>query len=252
MPQSSRQILGWLGAGILGVSGWLAAWADSPTTTGGKAAPIAAHREALSHWNGLVGGWRGTGQPRRGSPTGAWREDTAWAWSFSENETALVGTVTRGKLATTLKLTAGAQPGEYQIHWTSPEGTARTLLGKLADGKLVCESSPDEQEEVHRITLTPLNEQRTLILFEKRRTEQQSYTRIAEVGYTREGTRLAAAGGGQPECVVTGGLGTIKVEHKGQSYYVCCTGCKQAFDDDPEGILAEYQARRTREKAAGK
>ncbi len=27
-----------------------------------------------------------------------------------------------------------------------------------------------------------------------------------------------------------------------KTYYVCCTTCKQAFEDDPEGILAEYFA----------
>lgn len=247
-----RTLFGLLMASLLVV----VAWGEPPAKPESPAAltptskqPLPAQREALAHWNGLIGGWRGTGQPRRGSPTGAWREDTAWAWSFAPEESALVGTVSKGKLAATLKMTAGAKTGEYQIVWTTPEGIARTLTGKIDDGKLVCLSEADKMHEVYRITLTALNEQRTLILFEKRRDEQQSYTRIAEVGYTREGTRLAAAGGGQPECVVTGGLGTIKVEHAGKTYYVCCTGCQQAFLDDPEAILAEYKARREKEKS---
>jgi YHS domain-containing protein len=33
---------------------------------------------------------------------------------------------------------------------------------------------------------------------------------------------------------VTGGLGTIAVSYKGQTYYVCCGGCKDAFEADPE------------------
>jgi YHS domain-containing protein len=48
--------------------------------------------------------------------------------------------------------------------------------------------------------------------------------------------------------VVTGGAGTISVTHKGQTYYVCCTGCQQAFEDDPEGVLAEYAARLEKER----
>lgn len=224
--------------------------ADPPVAS----APVdlKAQKDALAHWNNLIGGWRGTGQPRRGSNVGAWREDNNWAWQFSETEAALVGTVTKGKLAVTLKITAGAEAGTYKLEWTSPEKTVRNLSGRIEDGKLVLSSAPDEMNEVYRVTLTLLNDLRTLILFEKRKADQQSYNRLAEVGYTREGARLAGAGGGGPECVVTGGLGTIKVQHAGKEYYVCCTGCQQAFNDDPEGILAEYKARREKEKAKAK
>lgn len=231
---------------LLLVVGLGSVWADPPAAT----APLdlKVQKDALAHWNNLIGGWRGTGQPRRGSNTGAWREDTNWAWQFSETEAALLGTVTKGKLAATLKITAGTEAGTYQLEWTTAEGVVRKLSGKIEESKLVLSSAPDDQNEVYRVTLTLLNELRTLILFEKRKSDQQSYTRLAEVGYTREGARLAGAGGGGPECVVTGGLGTIKVQHAGKTYYVCCTGCQQAFNDDPEGILAEYKARREKEK----
>jgi len=43
-------------------------------------------------------------------------------------------------------------------------------------------------------------------------------------------------------------LGTIAVSYAGTTYYVCCTGCRDAFNDNPAKILAEYKAR----KAAGK
>ena len=224
--------------------------ADDPAPAVPTPAELKAQKEALAHWNGLIGGWRGTGQTRRGSSTGAWREDTSWAWKFSPTESALIGTVTKGKLATTLKITAEAAPGKYHLQWTESEQVVRELSGQIEEGKLVVVSAPDEQKVVHRVTVTLLNELRTLILFEKRQADQQSYTRIAEVGYTREGTRLAGPGGGQPECVVSGGLGTIKVEYAGKTYYVCCTGCQQAFNDDPEGILADYKAKREKEKAA--
>ncbi|MBV9126060.1 MAG: YHS domain-containing protein [Planctomycetes bacterium] len=48
------------------------------------------------------------------------------------------------------------------------------------------------------------------------------------------------------ECIVTGGLGTIPVSYKGITYYVCCTGCKQAFEDNPEKILKEAAKRKAR------
>ena len=55
----------------------------------------------------------------------------------------------------------------------------------------------------------------------------------------RAGTSLAVAGAPQVECIVTGGKGTIALTHKGQTYYVCCSGCKGVFDDDPDAVIAE-------------
>jgi len=222
--------------------------ADNPAAAP-PALDLPAQKAALAHWNSLIGGWRGTGQPRRGSNTGAWREDTNWAWQFSETESALIGTVAKGKLASTLKITAETEK-TYHLQWTNPEGVVRELSGQIEETKLVLVSNPDAQQEVYRVSLTLLNELRTLILFEKRKADQANYSRLAEVGYTREGTRLAGPGGGQPECIVTGGLGTIKVMHAGKTYYVCCSGCQQAFQDAPEGILAEYKARLEKSKAA--
>lgn len=231
------------------VCGWAMVNAEPPAAE--TTLDLKTQKDALARWNSLIGGWRGTGQPRRGSNTGAWREDNNWAWSFTDKEAALLGTVTKGKLVTSLRITASGEAGLYHMEWVTPEGQNRQLTGKVEESKLVVSTTnPDEQNEVYRITLTPLNEQRTLILFEKKKADQQSYSRIAEVGYTREGARIAGAGGGGPECVVTGGLGTIKVQHAGKTYYVCCSGCQQAFNDDPEGILAEYKARREKEKAS--
>ena len=122
--------------------------------------------------------------------------------------------------------------------------------GKIEEKRLVLESATKDQAEVHRVTLAILNENRVTLLLEKRPEQQSFYTRVAEIGYQRNGTRLAVAGNSGPECVVTGGLGTISVTYKGKTYYVCCTGCRDAFQDDPEGILADYQKRKKEEKPA--
>src|SRR5690606_17172934 len=115
--------------------------------------------------------------------------------------------------------------------------------------RIVLTSDRDEDGLTHRITITRINDKRTLVLHEKQSAGQQSLFRVAEVGYTREVTRLAAPGGGRRECIVTGGTGTMTVMHKGKTYYVCCTGCRQAFEADPEGIIAEAAERKKQEAA---
>ncbi|MEZ5952658.1 MAG: YHS domain-containing protein, partial [Planctomycetaceae bacterium] len=63
------------------------------------------------------------------------------------------------------------------------------------------------------------------------------------VSTQREGTSLALIdeGYGEKTCIISGGLGTMTVSHKGQTYYVCCTGCKAAFEDDPERWIARAE-----------
>ena len=35
--------------------------------------------------------------------------------------------------------------------------------------------------------------------------------------------------------------------HKGEKYFVCCTGCLEYFNDNPDEVIAEYQARKADE-----
>ena len=43
---------------------------------------------------------------------------------------------------------------------------------------------------------------------------------------------------GDKTCIISQGLGTISVSYKGKSYWVCCTGCKAAFEAEPETWIA--------------
>ena len=219
-----------------------------------------AAKSALSQFQDLVGGWNGTGQTKRGSIVGAWREKGDWRWKFEGNLIALEYRVEEGKLLKSAWLTFDPANKSYRLKTTEPiEGKTETVerqyTGTLVEKKLVFDSLGDKESlngkdaEGRRITITRLNEKRTLMLFERKGASQNFYSRVAEVGYTREGTRLAESDQTGPECVVTGGAGTIKVNYKGETYWVCCTGCRDAFNDDPEGVLADYRKRLEERKA---
>ena len=75
----------------------------------------------------------------------------------------------------------------------------------------------------------------------------RSYSRLGEWGGTRIGSGFGQGGGG-PECVVTGGYGSMKVVHDGQSYYVCCSGCREVFLENPKQVLADYRDKKALEK----
>ena len=207
-------------------------------------APVIAR---LQRFQTLIGPWRGIGQPKRGSNAGAWKETVDTAWDLKRDQTGIRWSA---KDATQWKSAWLSSPGdnEYILKATLADDTVQEFRGKLDKDRLVLESTPVEGQDIHRATITFLNENRWTLLLEKRGGQQTFYQRIAEIGYQREGTRLAVAGTTGPECVVTGGLGTIAVQHAGKTYYVCCTGCRDAFNDDPEGILKAYAERKTAKK----
>lgn len=212
-----------------------------------------ADQEALAPFAGLVGEWEGTGQPRRGSAEGAWRESASWAWSLTADSAALELTVaeSEGSLLRSARLRPDPErPGRFLLDATLADGTDRGFSGAPDDrGRLRLDArDPAVEAGIRRVSLTPLHDTRFLLLFEGRRPGRPVDSRLAEVGYTRQGITFAAGVSG-PECIVTGGKGTIPVSFEGTTYYVCCSGCKDLFDEDPAAIVEE--ARRGREAGDG-
>lgn len=210
--------------------------------------PPANEREALARFNELIGGWKGAGQVKRGSTQGAWRENSEFVWKIDKKSSGIEYRVKDGKHLKSGLLTWDAKSKQFQFAAEDPSGMKVDHFGQWVENALVLDSKPKSDGTVSRITIRPLNELRLLVLFETRKESQTLYQRLGEVGYTREGARLASTDQTGPICVVSGGVGTIKVSHKGETYYVCCTGCRDAFNDDPEFFLAEYKAKLDKKK----
>src|SRR5579872_2607952 len=82
-------------------------------------------KEALSHFNPLIGAWRGTGQPRRGSAVGSWLEKGEWVWDFTQPTPAIRYDVTGGKILKSLRLNPEAKPGMFRAVATLADGSTR-------------------------------------------------------------------------------------------------------------------------------
>ncbi len=217
--------------------------ADKP-----KPAIDAAAQKQLEKIQQLVGQWKGVGQPQRGSTKDSWVEEADWAWSF-ENGVALVGKQPKGKYFTAIKVIRGEKDGAYVLRATPAAGGDELLYsGSLDDGgKLLLVAAEPREGLPARISIRFVaGGDRLLVLLERKGNADQ-YVRLAEVGYTRQGSGFGKGSSG-PECVVTGGAGTIEVMHNGVKYYVCCTGCLEYFKDNPDEIIAEYKARKEAEK----
>ncbi len=87
--------------------------------------------------------------------------------------------------------------------------------------------------------ICPAGENRYLLEVAKRRGKA-AFARFDTVSTQREGTSFALSDSGYAEktCIISEGLGTTEIMYKGRSYWVCCSGCKAAFEDDPETWIA--------------
>lgn len=208
-----------------------------------------ADKEALAPLQALVGSWRGAGQPRRGSTEGAWVEKGEWTWKFTAGSAALVWSSRDAKYTGAATLKPGAKAGEFQLSvQPTPDGATLEYVGTMEpEGPLVLTALKSVTGQPERITLrTVARGDRLVTLYERKSSIGEGFTRLAEVGYTRQGSQFGK-GASFPECVVTGGFGSMTVNFEGKSYFVCCTGCRDIFQMDPAGVLAEYQARKKKE-----
>lgn len=211
---------------------------------------LEAQKGQLAKLQGLVGSWKGVASPIRGSTKDSWIEKADWAWKFSGKSASLAMQIGEGKYFSAAELQPGKNAGEY------------VLSAKTADGKATIkyEGTLDKEQ---KLTLTAKDAPegmpsrcsfrfvadgaRLIVLLEGPSAIGDGYARLAEVGFTRKGSGFGQGSTG-PECVVTGGFGSIEVSYKGMKYYVCCTGCRDYFNESPEEVLAEYKARKEAEK----
>jgi YHS domain-containing protein len=166
------------------------------------------------------------------------------AWKLTSDSAALEITFKKGKYLNAGVLRAGKAPGSFVLEATLADGTSRTFAGAAGDRErlILTADAKAPADGLRRVSITPLHDNRLLILLEAEDPERHIFSRLGEVGYSREGVAFAAADT-YPLCVVTEGRGTIQVRYKGNTYWVCCTGCRDMFRDDPESILAEAAAR---------
>ena len=210
----------------------------------------AVQKEQLAKVQALVGTWRGVGQPQRGSNKGSWIEGADWAWKFGDRGPSLAVKLDGGKYFSTAELRAGEKADEFVLLAKSADGKSEHTYRGIRDkeGGLILTADKPAEGMPARISLRLVaGGDRLLVLLEKANAGGSGFARLAEVGYTRKGSGFGSGASG-PECVVTGGFGSIEVTYNGQKYYVCCTGCRDYFNENPEEVLAEYKARKEEEK----
>lgn len=205
-------------------------------------------KDAFQPLNALIGSWKGTGYPTGipgGNQPGSWAETITWAWKFKGQDAWLEANFEKGKHFTRGELRYLPDSDSFKLVLTAPDKSTTTYAGKIDLGKakvpapvLTLDRTDGGLKQDERFVLSLLHANRYLYRFETKPKGATGYEKQYMVGATKEGEAFATANTG-PECIVTGGKGTIAVSFKGKTYYVCCSGCKEAFNDEPEKFIAE-------------
>jgi hypothetical protein len=211
-------------------------------------------KKALKPLQDLIGSWRGTGTPagtREEQQKGFWQETITWQWQFKGDDAWLRADIEKGKWYTRLELRYLPEKDVYQLKAqpTGKEKEEQTFEGKREERKLTLRRDDPKTKQTQQLVLNVLHFNRYLFRCETKRPGSSVFARVYEVGATKNGVAFAGDDD-KPECVVSGGLGTIPVMHKGKTYYVCCTGCRDAFKDDPEKYIKEYEENKKKKKKA--
>ena len=200
-------------------------------------------KEALQAVSVLVGSWKGTGTPegtRDQKQAGLWTETISWVWRFKGDDVWLEAAFEKGKHFTSGRLSYNVEKAAYQFTTTTPDKATFTYSGTLKDKTLTLDRTDKTEEQ--RLVFSLLHHNRYLYRFEARACGAGTFAKKYQVGATKEGVPFADVAKG-PECIVSGGFAATKITYKGKDYYVCCSGCRDAFKDDPEKYIKEAEAK---------
>ncbi|MBT4693040.1 MAG: hypothetical protein HOB73_06835 [Planctomycetaceae bacterium] len=195
-------------------------------------------KKSLAALQDYVGTWKGAGQVRRGSTQGAWIEESEWVWQFDKQGAAIVQKSGKGKFVTQLEIRAGQQQGAFVATVKTPQGVTLQFAGKLDDsGRLVLVNNDPQNQVVGRISIRIVADGKRMIVMYEKLLTGTLYARLGELGSTRKGS-MFGGGATMIECIVSGGKGTIPVMFNGKTYYVCCSGCRDYFNDNAAEVIA--------------
>jgi hypothetical protein len=225
--------------------------------------PARANREAIlaamMPVQIMLGEWRGITQTQIGDFKGI--DQPGWVWDFQTDreQPAMVMQSADGAYFREARLTYAPAEGRFRMTTTDPAGQQRNFDGEFTAPPQDVQGDDKKLHRTYKLTLTevdPLdpkdqwqvvfnqqeNNRYLMELYKKRGT---TFARFETVATQREGTSFALNDSdyGERACIISGGLGTIQVSYQGKSYWVCCTGCQAAFNDDPATWIAEFEAK---------
>jgi hypothetical protein len=212
----------------------------------------------------LLGKWRGT--TRREYESFKAVDSHEWVWDLRTNpeQPALVMASDKSPYLRSSRLSWDIAAGKFVLTGVDAEGRQRRLSGDFTEAPHEITGSDDKQHRIFRLELSEetsdsaeqwqlaiaQQENNRYLLEVGKRRGKADFARFDTVSTQRDGTSFALSDTDYAErtCIISEGLGTTEVTWKGRSYWVCCSGCKAAFDEDPDTWIARAAERAKAQK----
>lgn len=213
----------------------------------------------------LLGQWRGT--TRREFQNFKAVDSHEWVWDLrtDPSQPALTIRSDKSPYVKAGKLTWDTKLERFVMLATDSEDRERRFFGDYSEAPHEITGSDDKQHRVFRLVL---NEERTgqdgeqwqlaisqqennrYLLEVGKRRGTAAFARYDTVSTQRDGTSFALSDTDYAEkaCIISEGLGTMELTWKGRSYWVCCSGCRAAFEEEPDKWIARAAQRTTEKK----
>lgn len=252
----------------LNVGGAASSAALSSNTASGQQnltgeARIQAIMQKLKPLQVMLGNWRGTTRKEYDGFKAV--DNHEWIWDLKTNpqQPALVAQSDKSPYLKKASMTWNPDLAKFVLTATDSDDVVRKFVGDYTDPVHEIVGPDDKLHRVFRLQLTQTQESvqdaggeiwqmafaqqenNRYLLEVDRRRGSAAFRRYDTVSTQREGTSFAISDSdyGEKSCIISQGLGTIAVSHQGKTYWVCCSGCKAAFEDDPETWIARAAKR---------
>jgi YHS domain-containing protein len=208
----------------------------------------AALKEKLQALQEFIGKWNGNGGPEKAKATAKelWTETLSWGWKFKGDDVALALSIKDGKYYKGGDLRWLPAKKVYEFTAISADDKKLVFEGTVKKDALTLERVDPTSKETQQIIMNTAAEgDRFIFRYNHKPASSTLFKKDYLVQATRDGVSLGKVDS-KNECVVSGGKGTMTVSYKGETFYVCCSGCADAFKENPEKYIAEFKAKKNK------